>query len=198
LRAKRRLAALLVALPLLLAPVAAEGPQAPVRATLARAQKVVSSDASRDDQLTALHALARDFLDTRDMGRRALGGRLATQPVGQQEEFHDLFDEFIVRAYLRRLILFKKPKFGFGAVRENGDAALVKTKILTPNDEFYVDYEMRRRDGRWLATDIVVEGISLRDNYGEQFASLLRERSFAELLDLMRRKLRIIEDRDES
>jgi phospholipid transport system substrate-binding protein len=53
-----------------------------------------------------------------------------------------------------------------------------------------VDYEMRERDGRWLATDVIVEGISLSDNYKSQFHDLLRDRSFAELLDLMRTKTR--------
>ena len=41
-----------------------------------------------------------------------------------------------------------------------------------------------------VATDVIVEGISLSDNYYEQFSSLLRGRSFEELLDLMRRKTR--------
>ena len=49
---------------------------------------------------------------------------------------------------------------------------------------------MRERDGRWLATDVIVEGISLSDNYKSQFHDLLRDRSFAELLDLMRTKTR--------
>jgi phospholipid transport system substrate-binding protein len=189
---------LLLALPLLLAPVVPEKPDEAVRATLARARDVVLGDASRSEQLPALHVLARELLDTRDMGRRALGPALAAQPAAQQEEFFELFDEFIVRAYLRRLILFRNPRFAFRPTQADGDAARVETKILTPNDEFYVDYEMHRRDGRWLATDIVIEGISLCDNYGEQFASVLRDRSFAELLDLMRRKLRVLEEWDES
>jgi phospholipid transport system substrate-binding protein len=191
-------AALVLALPLLLAPMTAEGPLDPVQATLARARMVVLGDASRDEQLSALHILARELLDTRAIGQRAMGPTLAAQPAGQQEEFFELFDEFIVRAYLRRLILFRNPRFAFRPVREEGDAALVKTKILTANDEFYVDYEMRRRDGRWLATDVVVEGISLRSNYSEQFASVLKNRTFEELLELMRRKLHVLEERDSS
>ena len=43
--------------------------------------------------------------------------------------------------------------------------------------------------GRWLATDIVIEGISMTSSYADQFTSLLRDRSFDELLDLMRRKV---------
>jgi phospholipid transport system substrate-binding protein len=49
---------------------------------------------------------------------------------------------------------------------------------------------MHQRNGSWAATDIVVEGISLSENYRDQFRSLLRTRSFDELLELLRRKLR--------
>ena len=48
---------------------------------------------------------------------------------------------------------------------------------------------MRRESGRWLATNIIVEGVSLTSNYANQFASVLRDRSFEELLELMRRKV---------
>jgi hypothetical protein len=69
-----------------------------------------------------------------------------------------------------------------------------RTKIVTPKDEYQVDYEMREREGRWVATDVIVEGIGLTENYREQFSSLLRDRSFAELLDLMRRKTQLVRE----
>ena len=127
-----------------------------------------------------------------------MGSALTQQTAERQEAFLELFDEFMLRSYLRRLLLFRAPRFAYSSVHEDGDTALVKTKILTENDEFLVGYEMQRRNGRWRATDIVVEGISLRGNFREQFASLLRNRSFDELLDLMRRKLRVLVEKNSS
>ena len=98
-------------------------------------------------------------------------------------------DQF-VRAYLQKLLLFRSPSFGYSEPQRNGDVVIVGTRIVSPKDEYHVDYEMRERDGQWMATDVIVEGISLTDNYRSQFASLLRDRSFKELLDLMRRKTR--------
>ena len=113
---------------------------------------------------------------------------LAAQTPEKQEEYFELFDHVIVRAYLSKLLLFRKPRFGYRKPRREGDVVIVGSKVITTKDEYYVDYEMRERDGRWVATDVIVEGISLSDNYYEQFSSLLRGRSFEELLDLMRRK----------
>ena len=160
-----------------------------VRRTLDAALATATAQTSRDENLAALRTVARDFLDTKTMGRRAIGDALSAQPPAQQAEYLALFDELLVRAYLQKLLLFRSPRFLYGDPRRDGDVVVVPTRIATAKDEYKVDYDMRERDGRWLATDVVVEGISLTDNYREQFASILRDRSFAELLDVMRTKL---------
>src|SRR5262249_49879268 len=101
-----------------------------------------------------------------------------------------LFDQLIVRAYLQKLLLFRDPRFAYGEPHGSGDRVIVPTTIVTAKDEYHVDYEMSQRDGRWIATDVIVEGVGLTDNYRSQFANLLRDRSFQELLDLMRSKTR--------
>ncbi len=95
----------------------------------------------------------------------------------------------MVRAYLSKLLLFRSPRFSYGDPRPVGEGVVVPTRIATSKDEYRVEYPMRQRDGRWLATDVVVESISLTDGYRTQFAGLLRDRTFAELLDLMRAKV---------
>ena len=165
-----------------------------VKNTLVAALKIGRESGTRDENLVALRAVARDILDTRAMGRRAIGDALAAQPPQQQEEFLELFDQLMVRAYLQKLLLFRNPSFGYRKPRREGDVVIVGTKIITSKDEYHVDYEMRERDGRWVATDVIVEGISLTDNYRSQFAGLLRDRSFEELLDLMRRKTRPVRE----
>jgi len=176
--------------PLVVCAAAPEEPVAAVKRTLDAALAIAQASGTRDENLVALRTVARGFLDTQAMGRRAIGDALAAQPKDQQTEYLALFDELIVRAYLQKLLLFRAPRFSYGDVGGTGDAVIVTTRIATAKDEFRVSYEMRERDGRWLATDVIVEGISLSDNYKSQFHDLLRDRSFAELVDLMRTKTR--------
>jgi phospholipid transport system substrate-binding protein len=180
----------LIALALVLGAAPPEDAVGVVRRTLDAALAIARDDASHDENLAALRSVTRGILDTRTMGRRAIGDVLAAQPPEQQAEYFDLFDQVMVRAYLSKLLLFRSPRFTYGDPRPTGDAVVVPTRIETVKDEYRVEYVMRERDGRWLATDVVVEGISLTDNYRSQFASLLRDRSFSELLDLMRAKVR--------
>jgi len=157
---------------------------------LQRARAIVLTQDERKAKLLSLHDLARELLDTRAMGHRALGEELAQQPAQQQAEFFELFDLMMVRAYLQKLLLFRNPEFAVVAEDAQPKAVLVRTLISTPKDEFRVDYEMRMRGDTWRATDVVIEGISLIRNYRSQLRALLRSHSFEELLERMRRKTR--------
>ena len=170
--------------------VAPNGPGNAVDTVLRRARVIVVDDGERTEKLLSLHALARELLDTRAMGYRAMGRELVSRPTAQQEEFHELFGLLMVRAYLQKLLLFRDPEFAIVAEEVGPDAVLVRTKIFTPKDEFLVDYEMRRRGEQWRATDVVIEGISLTRNYRSQLHALLRSHDFEGLLERMRRKTR--------
>jgi len=166
-----------------------DGATAAVRSTLDKATRIGSDDGTRDHQLASLRSVARELVDTRTMGRRAIGERFAGYTTAQQDEFLALFDELIVRSYLQKLLLFRDPKFRFGKEEQRGAGVFVETEVVTEKDSYQVGYEMQHEGDRWLATDIIVEGVSLTSNYSNQFASLLRDRSFDDLLDLMRRKV---------
>jgi phospholipid transport system substrate-binding protein len=190
-RPSRRITALavLVATAVHGAVAAPGGAVGAVRDTLDKARAIVLTEDSHDQKLAALHELARHLMDTREMGRKAIGPRLDEQPAAKQEEFFNLFDELIVRSYLQKLLFFRQPRFAFGQEEKAQDTVIVHTRILTDKDEFYVNYEMHQRDGTWLASDVVIEDISLTQNYAQQFRELLRSRSFDELLELMRGKV---------
>src|SRR5215831_7940966 len=135
----------------------ADGALSTVRDTLAKARAVVVTDESREQKLAALHELARNLMDTREMGRRAIGSVLAEQPAAKQEEFLNLFDELIVRSYLQKLLFFRQPRFAFGEEDVEQEKVIVHTRILTDTDQFFVDYEMHQREGTWVAWDVTIE-----------------------------------------
>ena len=64
------------------------------------------------------------------------------------------------------------------------------TKLVTKRgEEIALDYKLHKVDGDWKVYDIVIENISLVNNYRAQFARFLAKSSFAELLDRIREKL---------
>jgi len=64
----------------------------------------------------------------------------------------------------------------------------VRTRITLGNGERApVDYMVRKRDGKWLIFDVIVEGISYVSTFRNQFAGEIRQRGFDATLERLRR-----------
>lgn len=192
----RALALALAVVPLLGAPLragAAEvagGPMAKTRSILQASNKIVTGPGDREQKLAALKELLRDFLDTDALGRQSMGKHLEGVTPAQEARFLDLFRDLFVRTYVQRLLLFEVPEFAYGEEKVTGDTAFVETEIVTANDRFSVDYKLRKAPSGWLATDILIEEVSLSSNFRAQFDKALKQDSFDGLLDKLDRKLR--------
>ena len=188
---RRRVAMLALAGLLLGRPAAAaepEGPLALTRSVLTRSNEIVRGSGDRKEKLAALSELLRGFLDTEALAARAAHKHLEGRSPEEVAEFQRLFHDFFVRTYTQRLLLFDAPDFAYGAETITGDEARVATEVVTPNDRFTVDYTLRRRADGWRATDIVVEGVSLAQNFRAQFDAAVAKDSFQGLLERLRAK----------
>jgi len=168
---------------------AAEGPLATTRAVLEQSNRIVHENGDRKQKLVALADLLRGFLDTDALARLAAGKHLEGRTPEQTAEFLRLFRELFVRTYVQRLLLFDAPDFSYGQERVTGETATVPTQIITPHDRFEVDYSLRHTPEGWRATDILVEKVSLAQNFRAQFDSALAKDSFDGLLERLRKKV---------
>ena len=73
--------------------------------------------------------------------------------------------------------------------REDKDYAEVDTKIVdNKGQEFSVNYRLHNMNGDWKVYDVVVEEISLVNNYRAQFSRVLASSSYQELVRTMKEK----------
>ncbi len=168
---------------------AVDGPLAVTRGVLERSNAIVRGGGDRKEKLVALAAVLNDFLDTEALARLAAGKHLDGRSPEETAEFLRLFRELFVRTYVQRLLLFDAPDFAYGEERVSGDTATVGTQIVTPHDRFAVDYTLHRTPGGWRATDILVEQVSLAQNFRAQFDAALAKDSFPDLLERLRKKV---------
>jgi phospholipid transport system substrate-binding protein len=49
-----------------------------------------------------------------------------------------------------------------------------------------IEYLLLRRDGMWWVYDVVAEGASMVTNYRTQFAQIMRQESFADLMQRLK------------
>jgi phospholipid transport system substrate-binding protein len=72
--------------------------------------------------------------------------------------------------------------------RNEKEDAEVRTKVLTGKTEIPLDYRLLHKGSDWRVYDVVVDGVSLVNNYRGQFSKILRNGSYADLVEQLRKK----------
>ncbi len=130
-----------------------------------------------------------EYFNFHEMSMRALGRPWRDLTTPQREEFIRLFKHLLFNTYVDRVETYTMgdEKVAYDSEEIRGRHALVKTRILNYRGTTVdVDYLLRQEDNTWRVYDVIVEGISLVNNYRSQFSSILANRSFDQLLDTLR------------
>jgi phospholipid transport system substrate-binding protein len=145
----------------------------------------------RDEILDIVHT----YFDFEEMGKRALGRHWKGQSPANQKEFISLFERLIFNTYLDRVDTYtcSNENVAYDGEQVEGAYALVKTRVSGVSNykeiEFPIEYRLRLKDGDWKVYDVVIEGVSLVNNYRSQFDSMLSKGSFDDLISQLRGKV---------
>lgn len=152
-----------------------------------RAYKSQDGDRLRERREKLLQAILPRF-DFREMAKRSLGSHWQRQ-AARQEEFVSVFTSFVEHAYVSQIESYKDQKVLFTRERIDNSFAQVETKIVpSQGAEIPIHYRLHRVGGSWKVYDVVIENISLVNNYRSQFNRILSSASFDELLERLRSK----------
>jgi phospholipid transport system substrate-binding protein len=175
-------------------------PQELIRRTLTDILAVLSDDTlkapeQRQERLRRIAQVVSPSFDFKEMARRSLGQNWHRLTPAQQEEFVQLFSPLLLQSLVKRIAYRATTSAeGYGSVpnaiqyqREtidpDGDAS-VQTAMTYAQEQTTedVEYLLLRKDGTWKVYDVVVEGASMVTNYRTQFAQILRQESYADLI----------------
>ncbi len=127
--------------------------------------------------------------DFTEMARRSLGAEWRNHSPKEQEEFTQLFTDLLERAYIEQIESYTNEKFIYGKETVDADYAEVQSKILTAKGEEYsLNYRLRQVGKEWKIYDVVVENISLVNNYRSQFNRIVSNQSYDELIRRLKDK----------
>jgi phospholipid transport system substrate-binding protein len=175
-------------------------PQELIRQTLTGVLAVLSDDAlkapeQRQERLRRITQVVSPSFDFKEMARRSLGQNWHKLTPAQQEEFVQLFSPLLLQSLVKRIAYRAATSAeGYGSVpnaiqyvRESidpdGDAS-VQTAMTYAHEQTTedIEYLLLRRNGTWKVYDVVAEGASMVTNYRTQFAQILRQESYADLI----------------
>lgn len=130
--------------------------------------------------------------DMEEIAKRALGPHWQQLSGEQRHEFVPLFTELVKRSYQGTLERYTPDtQLFYDQEHLEGDHATVDTRILTPAQEksFSVNYQLHAVGDQWLIYDMIVENVSLVQNYRTQFNRILSKSSYQDLVESIKNKL---------
>lgn len=136
-----------------------------------------------------LHKIAEQVFDWQEMARRALAVHWRERTPQEQQEFVMLFRDLVEGTYINRLesSIQEKREIQYVGEQVDGSRATVKTAVVTRrNQQVPIEYRLQKADGRWLIYDVLVEGISLVNNYRSQFNRIITSSSYNDLVQKMK------------
>lgn len=123
------------------------------------------------DEIIAPH------VDFNRLSSLALGKHWRRASSEQKQEFMNQFQRMLVRTYATAFNEFGEWSIRFLPRHNAADAddIMVRSEILRPGaPPTSVKYRMHRKNGAWMAYDVVIEGISLITNYRSTFSKEVR------------------------
>jgi len=144
---------------------------------------------NRDARQERIKTLLRARFDFEEMAKRALGPNWGKQSPADQQQFVTYFTELLMNTYMDRLDDYQGEKITYVGERKDNDTATVNTKLQDKKgNEYSVNYRLLRSADDWKVFDVIIEDVSLVNNYRSQFTRLLSKGNFSELLQKLSAK----------
>ena len=126
--------------------------------------------------------------------QRALGRNWKKLDDKQKEQVTLLVTDLVLRTYTRELNNGPKPTMKFGkakALTESKSKIEIASKVSLNGTEVNLSYRLANiKDRGWQVYDVLVEGVSMVSNYRKQFDEHFQRKSAADLIDLLKNKLK--------
>ena len=151
-------------------------------------EKELKQPAKAEERRQQLEKVVAARFDYQEMSRRALGAQWNSLSDQEKQEFVGLFRTLLTNSYADKIETYSGDGVQYLNERTEKDYAEVRTKVLSGKTEIPLDYRLINKAEDWRVYDVVVDGVSLVNNYRGQFTKILRASSYSDLVDQLRKK----------
>ena len=174
-------------------PVFAGEPMAQLSASINEFVAIMSNTSVAELRATGLPEKARQLVfarfDFSEMTKRSLGSHWKSLDPTEQREFVDALTHRLLVAYGKTVRATGNEHIQFGREVRDGQQASVETQVVSGNgDQTPIDYRLHNVDGQWMVYDVVIERVSIVNNYRSQFERVIAKSSVQDLLRIMKQQ----------
>ncbi len=147
-----------------------------------------SSGEASEDQKSQLRLAVNDMFDFGAMGRAALGRHWADLNQDQQVNFVQVFSDIVRHQSLADLDVYRAA-VTYDDIAVTGESARVTTTTTYKDVPTKVEYLLVYSQEKWLATDVILDGVGTVEGYSRSFQSVIRKRGFDSLMNSLNKRL---------
>ena len=152
--------------------------------------KLIFNDKSlnTDSKLKKLNDLSQSHLDLDALAGYTLGDYRDKATASEKDNFNKLFREYFIKNMSSKLNDFADQELKIlDSKKINENNIIVSTKIFSKKDaqEIKVEWRIYTKETKFLARDLVVEGLSLARTQKEEFASIIASKGFVGLINAL-------------
>jgi len=150
----------------------------------------LAGDSGKQAKIEKISRITEDAFDFAELSKRSLGQAWVQFSPQQQTEFVSLYKNLLKNAYADKIVSYNNEKIEFGKEIPLSDTtAEIQTSILTGAGPVPINYRMFKNGDQWRVYDVVIEGVSLINNYRTQFREILAKNTPQGLIEILKKEV---------
>lgn len=136
-----------------------------------------------------IEAAADKLFDYVELSKRTLGLNWNKFSMDQRKEFVELFKALLRNTYIDRITGYTDQKVSFVKEMPLSETTIeVQSVVVSGNGRTPINYRVIKKENNWKVYDVVIEGVSLVNNYRTQFREILGNNPPQALIDTLRKR----------
>jgi len=177
-------------LALILAMTAANpSPKVQLQATIEEVRGVLQSKEATPAKQATLRKITKSYIDFAKLAQETLDGQWGKLSAKQHAEFTKLLEELIEASYITRLSDSSTVDITLNEEKIDGDTAHVAALAHVKGSDTDLRFELKKGASTWTFADVVLDDVSLTNNYRAQFSKTIAKEGYPALVAKLKKKV---------
>lgn len=164
-------------------------PKAQLQATIEEVRGVLKSGDPVPAKQAALRKTTRSYVDFAKLAQDTLDTQWPKLNAKQHAEFTKLLEDLIEASYINRLSDSATVDITLNEEKIEGDTAHVTALAHVKGSDTDLAFEMKRGPSTWTFADVVLDDVSLTNNYRAQFTKTIAKEGYPALVAKLKKKV---------
>ena len=172
-----------------------KNPKSAIKKLLGEIKQIINKDglSDADKAENKKHSdIALSVLKVSEISQKALGKYWSKHSEEQQKQFQALLGNLFVHvAFPSSAKFFANLKIVYGKTKSEKDMMVVPLTVVHEKEgELDIVFSLKQTEADWQVVDVILDGVSMRNNLRSQFYKILKKNDFKELVQRMKKKLK--------